>query len=94
MLGTVEVAARAGSFGNVAQCNMRWGANSLNYNLYANPARSIVSGDGTTGAETITRSRNGLLIFERTAVFNGRNAARQWASAGTNTVVIVNMVTY
>lgn len=94
LLGTVEVAASAGSSGNVAQRTMRQGVNSLNYNLYVNPARSIVFGDGTAGTQTITRPLNGLLIFGQTVFFYGRIPARQWARAGTYTDSIVITVTY
>ena len=94
LLGSVEVAASAGSSGNVVQRTMRQGVNSLNYNLYVDPARSIVFGNGTAGSQTITRPLNGLLIFGQSVSFYGRVPARQWASAGVYNDSIVITVTY
>lgn len=94
LLGTVEIAASPGSSGNVVQRTMRQGINSLRYNLYVDPARSIVFGDGTAGTQTITRPLNGLLIFGQSVAFYGRIPARQWAQAGTYTDSIVITVTY
>lgn len=94
LLGTVEVAASAGSSGNVAQRTMRQGVNSLNYNLYVDPARSIVFGNGTAGSQTIRRPLNGLLIFGQSVSYFGRVPARQWARVGRYTDSIIITVTY
>jgi spore coat protein U-like protein len=94
LLGTIEVAANAGSSGDVMQRTMRQGVRSLNYNLYVDPARSIVFGDGTAGSQKITRPLNGLLLFGQSVFFYGRIPARQWASNGTYTDSIVITVTY
>ena len=94
LLGTVEVAASAGTSGNVAQRTMRKGVDPLNYNLYTDPARLIVFGDGTAGSQTITRPLNGLLVFGQSVFFYGRIPARQWARVGNYTDAIVITVTY
>lgn len=94
LLGTLEIAASAGSSGNVAQRTMRQGVNSLNYNLYVDPARSIAFGNGTAGTQTITRPLNGLLFFGQSVFFYGRMPARQWARVGPYTDNVVITVTY
>lgn len=94
LFGTVETAASAGSSGDAVQRTMRQGVNSLNYNLYIDPARSIVFGDGTGSTQTITRPLNGLLIFGQSVFFYGRIPAGQRVTAGTFTDSIVITVTY
>jgi hypothetical protein len=79
--------ARSGGCAGRQDFSRARGVNSLNYNLYADPARSIVFGDGTAGTQTITRPLNGLLIFgqslsllrkgSRKAMGEGRNLYRQ-----------------
>jgi spore coat protein U-like protein len=44
-----EVWISAGSAGSIMSRSMRNGAVTLNYNLYADAARTMVWGDGTTG---------------------------------------------
>lgn len=94
LFGTVEIGASAGSSGNVVQRTMRQGVNSLNYNLYVDPARSIVFGNGTSGSQTITQPLNGLLIFGESVFFYGRIPARQWVRAGNYTDSVVITITY
>lgn len=94
LFGTVEIAASPGSSGSAAQRTMRQAVNSLNYNLFVDPARTIIFGNGTAGTQTITRPLNGLLIFGQTVFFYGRIPARQWARAGTYTDNVVITVTY
>lgn len=94
LFGTVEVAASPGSSGVAAQRTMRSGGNALNYNLYVDPARSIIFGNGTGGTQRITRPLNGLLVFGQSVFFYGRIPPRQWARAGTHTDSIVITITY
>lgn len=46
-----------GSSGSFAQRQMLSGATPMGYNLYINPARTLVWGDGTGGSLTVTRSK-------------------------------------
>lgn len=94
LLGSVTISASAGASGNAAQRAMRQAANSLDYNLYINPARTVVFGNGSSGTQTITAPLNGLLIFGQSAFIYGRIPARQWASPGTYSDTIVITVTY
>ena len=94
LLGSVEIAASAGSSGTVVQRTMQQGANSLNYNLYVDPARSILFGNGAGGSQTITRPLNGLLVFGQSVFYYGRIPARQWVRAGSYTDSVIITVTY
>lgn len=94
LLGTIQVAASPGSSGTPVQRTLRQGTDALNYNLYVDPARSIVFGNGTGGSQTIARPLNGLLFFGQTVFFYGRIPAQQSARAGTYRDTIVITVTY
>ncbi|WP_082925493.1 spore coat U domain-containing protein [Erythrobacter neustonensis] len=94
LLGSVEISASAGSSGNRAQRTLRQGGNALAYNLYTDPARTIVFGDGTAGTQNITLPLNGLLIFGQSALVHGRIPARQWARTGSYADTIVVTIVY
>ena len=63
------------------------GANTLNYNLYFNAARTNIWGDGTAGTVVWARNVNRNTNYNRT-VF-GRIPAGQDAAAGAYTDTIV-----
>ncbi|KPF62168.1 spore coat U domain-containing protein [Porphyrobacter sp. AAP60] len=94
LFGSVDISASAGSSGNAAQRTMRQGINTLNYNLYVNPARSIVFGNGAGGTQRISTSLNGLLFFSQSTFFYARLPANQWARAGNYSDTIVITVAY
>ena len=51
------IALNGGSYGNIAQRKQSAGGNdTLLYNLYTDPARSILWGDGSTNGVTVTSS--------------------------------------
>lgn len=94
LFGSVEISASAGSSGDATQRTLRQGANSLNYNLYVDAARTVVFGNGTTGTQTITSPLNGLLIFGQSSVIYGRIPARQRPAAGSYSDTVVITIVY
>ncbi len=94
LFGSVEISASAGASGNAAQRSLRQGAEALNYNLYVDPARSVVFGNGAGGTQTITAPLNGLLLFNQNAPIYGRIPARQWARTGSYSDTIVITIVY
>lgn len=52
----VTLQVSAGNSGSPAMRSLTSGAASLLYNLYSNPGRSQVIGDGTGGSSTLTRT--------------------------------------
>lgn len=65
------------------------GANVLEYNLYTDPSRLTVWGDGTSGTSTVS----GAAATADVAVY-GRIPARQNVPAGTYSDVVVVTLTY
>jgi len=80
---TLQIGPSAGS-GLIASRALRFGANSLNYNLYRDAARSLVWGQ-TAGVDTQTIAINGIPnngFKSGSFVIYGRIAARQNVPAG------------
>ncbi|MCU0948481.1 MAG: spore coat U domain-containing protein [Porphyrobacter sp.] len=94
LLGSIEVSASPGSSGHAAARTMRNGADQLSYNLFVDPARTVVFGNGAGGTQTITAPLNGLLIFRQAVLIFGRVAARQRVRPGNYSDSIIITVTY
>jgi len=73
-----EVKLSTGHSHSYAAREMTSGANSIHYNLYINPARSVVWGDGTGGSHTMTVDKN----HESTVSVYGQIPAGQDAAVG------------
>lgn len=90
------VALGAGLSGLLGPRQLRNGAATLDYNLYANAAHSLVWGSGAGGSVTITLSGGnvsaGQRIFSRTIY--GRISAGQNVPAGTYSDTIVVTVIF
>jgi spore coat protein U-like protein len=85
---TITISLSTGSSGNYGARTMLFGANTLNYNLYMDAARTTVWGDHTSG--TSNYGPVFLAILPITLQIYGRIPARQNAKAGsyTDTVVV------
>lgn len=94
LFGTVEVTASPGSSGNALQRTMKRGSATLNYNLYANVARTSVFGNGLNGTMTLSSSMTGLLLFSTSMPFYARVPAGQWVGSGTYSDTVVVTVSY
>jgi spore coat protein U-like protein len=94
-----SVALSAGASGNYAQRFMSSGAPRLNYNLYADPARSLVWGSGSAGTQVITGSMTvgpgvGNGTRTNTHTVYGRLPALQDAAEGNYMDSIVLTLTF
>jgi spore coat protein U-like protein len=58
-----EVALSTGQSNSYAYRIMKYGSNSLNYNLYTNAARTVVWGNGTGSSSVMSASRNSTSIL-------------------------------
>jgi len=83
---TVEIGAGGGSF---ADRHMRGAADDLHYNLYQEPSRITVWGDGTGGGSTLSVTGQDLLV-----PIYGRIPARQNVRPGAYGDTIVVTITY
>lgn len=72
---------------------MRSGS-TLNYNLFANSARTEILADGTGGTTTLTAYLNGLLLFSTSVPVYARIPANQWVTSGTYSDTVVITVQY
>jgi spore coat protein U-like protein len=94
LAGSYTIDISSGSSGNVAQRTLKQGANSLNYNLYTDPARSIVWGDGTGGSSHVSPTFTALLFVQQSVTVYGRIPAGQNVAAGVYGDTITVTVTY
>jgi spore coat protein U-like protein len=94
LLGAIEVSASPGSSGNAAARGMLRGPDRLNYNLFVDPARTLVFGNGAGGTQTITAPLNGLLIFRQAVLVFGRIPPGQRVRPGNYADSIIITVTY
>jgi spore coat protein U domain-containing protein, fimbrial subunit CupE1/2/3/6 len=80
---TVLVTLSAGSSGSFTQRHLLSGTDQLGYNLYLDPARTEIWGDGTGGSSpfTVTLPASGWTTI--TQPVYGRIAARQDVGSGT-----------
>ena len=92
---TYEIRLSTGISGSYAQRQMGTNANRLHYNLYSNPARSAIWGDGTAGSTTVSDSYLlALLNTVRDYPVYGRAPPGQNIAAGVYTDVITVTVLY
>jgi spore coat protein U-like protein len=87
----------AGFSGTYATRQMKSGANSLSYNMYANATRTTVFGDGTSGTSTISGTFPFTFVGQvitGTGTIYGRIPAGQDVSVGAYSDSIVATVTY
>jgi spore coat protein U-like protein len=75
--------------GTYTQRQMAKGPDRLNYNLYRDPARTQIWGDGTAPSSVQTNARR-----NRTYTFYGRVPAGQWVAAGNYADTITITVVY
>lgn len=94
LLGTIEISASPGSSGNAMARTMRQGQDRLDYNLFVDPARTLVFGNGAGGTRTIVAPLNGLLIFRQAVPVFGRIPPRQKVRAGNYADSIVITVVF
>lgn len=91
------VSLSAGGSGNVAARRMLAGANTLDYQLYTGPLRTVAWGDGSGGTSKIFGSLllNLLLPVSTTHTVYGRMpAAQTGAGAGTYADTITVTISY
>jgi spore coat protein U-like protein len=82
------VALNGGTYGTIAQRKQSSGSDFLLYNLYTDPARSILWGDGSTNGVTVSSSSpNPLNVY-------GSIPGQQDVSEGTYTDHVSVMVTF
>lgn len=79
----------SGSSGNTANRTMQFGTDRLAYNLYKDPARTQVWGDGNGGATPLMQRVNRFFLFRNVPVY-GRLFANQDPVPGlyTDTVFV------
>lgn len=83
-----EIALGPGT-GTYAARTMTSGANAMTYNLYSDPQRTIVWGDGGGGSNTVSAA-----TVEHDFPVYGRATARQNLPAGAYTDIVTITVTY
>lgn len=96
LLMIYSVKLSSGSSGSFAQRKMLSGANTLNYQVYDDSARSTIWGDGTSSTNFIT---DGYLLqvlgpVVKTYTAYGRTPGSQNAKAGAYTDTLTILVTY
>ena len=79
-----SISLNTGASGNFSNRMLTSGANQLNYNLYTNPSRTLIWGDGTSGTNSISDSYvlNSLSSTKNYSVY-GRVVALQNAFVGS-----------
>lgn len=95
LLVSYDIRLSTGISGSYTQRQMGSGASRLNYNLYSNPARSAIWGDGTAGTTTVSDGYLlGLLTTVRDYPVYGRVPAGQNILAGAYSDAITVTVLY
>lgn len=91
-----EVRLGPGGSGDHLSRAMSSGANALAYNLYTDPGRTMVWGDGTGGTAMVSNSYLLTIVFEQTDEFTiyGRIPAGQSVAAGAYSDTIVATVAF
>jgi spore coat protein U-like protein len=95
LLTSYTVALSTGISGSYATRQLASGANRLNYNLYRDPTRLLVWGNGTGGSSTVSNTFLVVLlgITANHAVY-GRIPAEQAVAVGSYSDTITVTVTY
>lgn len=94
VLSTADIAISARGSGSAANRRLNSGVRLLFYNIYSNPARTVIWGDGTGGTQIVQVPLNGLLNFSSSATAYGRIPALQNVALGTYTDTLTITVTY
>lgn len=92
--GSFTVDLSTGSSGSFAQRTLTNGASILAYNLYTDPARSQILGNGSGGSSVITSNFLALLGVDQSIFIYGRIPGGQNVPIGIYNDVIVVTVTY
>jgi spore coat protein U-like protein len=82
--GSYQLSFSPGRSNDFLSRKMYSNAYALNYNLYTNPARTLIWGDGTRGTSTVTGSANCSLTNACQHVVYGRIPASQGQAAVGN----------
>lgn len=93
----VTAALSQGSSGTYATRQMKSGANSLSYNMYANATRTTIFGDGTAATSTISGTFPFTAVGQMvtgTGTIYGRIPASQDVAVGSYSDSIVATVTW
>jgi spore coat protein U-like protein len=89
-LDTISIELSAGLSGSYAPRQLRSGASTLAYNLYSDPARTIVWGDGAQGSSPrVVQNQLSLLLWTSTAPVYGRVHASPLAAPGVYSDTII-----
>lgn len=89
-----DIMLSTGGSGSYATRQMAKGTDRLNYNVYADAARTQLWGNGSNGTYLLRATVSGTTFFTANATGYGRIAAGQWNPAGTYTDTLVVTVTY
>ena len=88
--GPIRIELSAGAAGTFAPRHLTQGQSTAAYNLYLDPARTIIWGDGTVGTQAYTGSGTG----PTTVTVYGRVSALQTIAAGTYADSIVLTIVF
>lgn len=89
-LDSIAIELSAGVSGSYTPRQLRSGAHALSYNIYTDPARTIVWGDGTQGSSPrVLQNQLSLLIWTTTAPVYGRVQASPLAPPGAYSDTII-----
>jgi spore coat protein U-like protein len=94
LAGSYTISLSTGSSGNYSARALTNGGSTLQYNLYSDPARSQVWGNGSGGSLKVTRTFAGLLFVEFSNTVYGRIVAGQNVPAGSYDDTIFVTITY
>jgi spore coat protein U-like protein len=89
-LDSISIELSAGVSGSYAPRELKSGADVLAYNLYTDPARTIIWGDGAQGSSPrVVQNQLSLLIWTTTAPVYGRVASSPLAPPGVYSDTII-----
>ena len=91
---TFDITLSTGGSGSYATRQMAKGTDRLNYNVYADAARTQLWGNGSNGTFLLRATVSGVTSFTATATGYGRIPTGQWTPAGPYADTLVVTVTY
>lgn len=91
---TFDITLSTGGSGSYTTRQMAKGADRLNYNVYADAARTQLWGNGSNGTFLMRATVSGTTFFTANATAYGRIPTGQWNPAGTYSDTLVVTVTY
>jgi len=89
----IEIDLSAGSSGSFTTRTLKQGTNALNYNLYTDPALTLIWGDGTGGTNTYTKGNPPNSVDVNVTIY-GRVPPLQDARVGAYTDSIVATINF